>query len=70
MTDWLGLVLQGVATVVEQWVGADAADRAAIEQRALAAIKDMVDARRATSLAHSERTAALLAEIEKAQAGS
>ena len=67
MSPWITLVMQAVATVIQQWVNSSADDQAAIEKAALDAVTAMVTARQSTDADHAARTAALLAQIAAVQ---
>jgi len=65
---WLTIVLQGVGAIVSEWMAASDADKKAIEQRALDALEQMIDAGRQDDQDHAARTAATVAAIAAARA--
>lgn len=64
METWLPIVVEGVATIIQQWQAADADTQAQIQARVLTALRDMVADRDATAASHDARTAATVATLD------
>lgn len=67
---WIATIMQAVGTVVEQWMGASAEQRAEIEARALKAVSGMLAEEESTKSDHDALTAETQAEIDRAKLGA